>query len=129
MKTSGAAVAATLLTDTELERERRLVESHQAGDASAFGELYGLHYARLVRFCQRKVRDGHQAEEIAQETFLKAYRSMDSLEGGRRFYPWLTVIASRLVIDHHRRSGRVLPAAEVDPGIVDDIHADLERQV
>lgn len=122
-------MAATLLTDTELERDRRLVESHQAGDASAFGELYQLHYARLVRFCQRKVRDGHLAEEIAQETFLKAYRSMPTLEGGRRFYPWLTVIASRLVIDHHRRAGRVMPAAEVDPGTVDDVQDDLERQV
>lgn len=124
----GRAVAA-LLTDTELERDRRLVESHQAGDASAFGELYQLHFGRLVRFCQRKVRDGHLAEEIAQETFLKAYRAMPALEGGRRFYPWLTVIASRLIIDHHRRSARVQPTAMIDPGTVDDVHDDLDREV
>ena len=124
----GRAVAA-LLTDTELERDRRLVESHQAGDASAFGELYQLHYGRLVRFCQRKVRDSHMAEEIAQETFLKAYRAMPALEGGRRFYPWLTVIASRLIIDHHRRAARVQPVPMVDPGTVDDVHDDLDREV
>ena len=125
----GRAVAATLLTESELERDRRLVEAHQAGDASAFGELYQLHFERLVRFCQRKVRDSHLAEEIAQESFLKAYRALTGLEGGRRFYPWLTVIASRLVIDHHRRASRVAPSASVDPGSVDDVHEDLDRQV
>ena len=122
-------MTATLLSDTELERDRRLVEAHQAGDVSAFGQLYRLHHERLLRFCQRKTRDPHLAEEIAQEAFLKAYRALDGLNGGKRFYPWLTVIASRLAIDHHRRAGRVQPSAAIELGAVDDTHERMERQV
>lgn len=126
---TGRAVATALLSDAELERDQRLVERFQSGDANAFGELYALHYPRLLRFCGRKVHDAHLAEELAQETFLKAYGALESFHGGRSFYPWLTVIASRLVIDHHRRTGRVLPRAEVDLGAVDDAQDDLVSEV
>jgi RNA polymerase sigma-70 factor (ECF subfamily) len=122
-------VATALLTEAELERDQRLVQRFHAGDSSAFGELYTLHHPRLLRFCSRKVHDAHLAEELAQETFLKAYGALATFQGGRAFYPWLTVIASRLVIDHHRRSGRVQPRAEIDLGVVDDAQDDLIREV
>ncbi|HWH31930.1 MAG TPA: RNA polymerase sigma factor [Egibacteraceae bacterium] len=113
-----------LLEAIEDERDRGLVERHQAGDDAAFSELYALHYGRLVRFCKRLVRDSHVAEELAQDAFLRAYTSMDRLAGERRFYPWLTVIARRLVIDHVRRDGRVQPHANVEPvpaGATEDV--------
>lgn len=125
----GRAVPTALLSDAELERDQRLVERFQSGDANAFGELYALHYPRLLRFCARKVHDAHLAEELAQETFLKAYGALKSFRGGRSFYPWLTVIAARLTIDHYRHSGRVLPRAEVDLGAVDDAQDDLVSEV
>lgn len=122
-------MATALLSDAELERDQRLVQRFRAGDSTAFGELYSLHYPRLLRFCARKVRDPHLAEELAQEAFLKAYRALATFEGGRSFYPWLTVIASRLAIDSHRRGGRVMPRAEIDLGVVDDAQDDLVREV
>ena len=101
-------------SELELDRDRDLVELHQAGDRYAFTELYALHYGRLVRFCWRLTRDSHAAEEVAQEAFARAFASVHRLEGERRFYPWLTVIARRLVIDRVRERGRF------------EFHADLE---
>lgn len=101
-------------SELELDRDRDLVELHQAGDRYAFTELYALHYGRLVSFCWRLTRDSHAAEEVAQEAFARAFASVHRLEGERRFYPWLTVIARRLVIDRVRDRGRF------------EFHADLE---
>lgn len=107
----------TALIDVrEDDLDRVLVVRHQAGDPAAFAQLYARHYPRLIRFCRRLVRDSHLAEEIAQDTFLRAYVALDRLEGERRFYPWITVIARRLVIDHVRRDGRVQPRSEIDNG-------------
>jgi RNA polymerase sigma-70 factor (ECF subfamily) len=99
------------------ERDRGLVERHQAGDAAAFSELYAIHFSGLVRFCRRRVRDPHLAEEIAQDAFLRAYRSLPRFAGERRFYPWLTVIARRLIIDDMRRSARLRLEADLDGGV------------
>jgi RNA polymerase sigma-70 factor (ECF subfamily) len=105
--------------DVDLIRDRSLVELCQAGDEGAFGDLYNRYYQRLLRFCTRRVGNVHEAEEITQEAFARAFTAMPRFAGERRFYPWLTVIAARLCIDSHRRSARSEPTADVDPGHVD----------
>ena len=105
--------------DVDLGRDRDLVERYQNGDPSAFDELYRRYFGRLHRFCQRHTRDVHEAEEIAQEAFVKALRSMDALTGERRFYPWMTVIAKRLTIDRHRKLARVELTDQPDLGSVE----------
>ncbi len=105
--------------DVDLVRDRSLVELCQAGDEAAFGDLYVRYYQRLLRFCVRRVGNPHDAEEITQEAFARAFSAMPRFAGERRFYPWLTVIAARLCIDSHRRVARAEPTAEVDPGLVD----------
>lgn len=129
-----------LVAPHENARDRGLVERHQSGDDAAFAELYRLHFARLVRYCRRHLLDPHLAEEIAQEAFVRAYVALDGLAGERRFYPWLSVIAHRLIIDHVRHHGRVSVEAEVDAGVATatddivvmrqdrhDLHTALER--
>lgn len=106
--------------DVDLARDRGLVEAHQHGDPTAFDTLYRMHFDRLRRFCARRVGDPTDAEEIAQEAFTRAYQRLGSLHGDRRFYPWLTVIAGRLCVDHHRRRERVTPSDHVDGGVTDD---------
>lgn len=108
--------------DVDLNRDRLLVEAWQAGDASAFDELYRRYFDRLRAYCQRRVHDHAAADDIAQDAFVKALQALPRLTGERRFYPWMTVIASRLCIDHHRRNHRVEPSDEVDLGSVDDGH-------
>jgi len=115
----------------DLDRDRVLVLRYQRGDQGAFDELYRRYYPRLHLYCQRRVHDQHVAEELAQESFLKALRAMPRFAGERRFYPWMTVIAQRLCIDHHRRSSRVEPSPEIDLGFVeadhDEIFAEVDR--
>lgn len=105
--------------DVDLGRDRDLVERYQNGDPSAFDDLYRCYFDRLHRFCRRHTSDVHEAEEIAQEAFVRALRSMDTLTGERRFYPWMTVIAKRLTIDRHRKLSRLELTDEPDLGSVD----------
>jgi RNA polymerase sigma-70 factor (ECF subfamily) len=109
----------------DIDRDRLLVVRHQDGDHAAFDELYRRYHGRLVGYCQRRVGDRHVAEELAQEAFVRALRAMPRFAGERRFYPWMTVIAQRLCIDHHRKASRVEPAAEVDAGTVEADHDEL----
>lgn len=106
----------------DLDRDRLLVLRYQRGDLDAFDELYRRYYPRLRQYCQRRVKDSHASEELAQEAFLRALRAMPRFAGERRFYPWMTVIAQRLCIDHHRRTARVEPSADVDTGSIDADH-------
>ncbi|HYD09715.1 MAG TPA: sigma-70 family RNA polymerase sigma factor, partial [Acidimicrobiales bacterium] len=105
--------------DIDLAADRALVERWQSGEHAAFDDLYRRYFDRLTSYCQRRVGDRHTAEEIAQEAFVKALQALPRFAGERRFYPWVTVIASRLCVDHHRRSARVQPSDDVDPGVVD----------
>src|SRR5580765_2630151 len=106
----------------DLDRDRVLVLRYQAGDQAAFDELYRRYFPRLHLYCQRRVGDAHVSEELAQEAFLRAMRAMPRFAGERRFYPWMTVIAQRLCIDHHRRTSRVEPSAEIDLGTIEPDH-------
>jgi RNA polymerase sigma-70 factor (ECF subfamily) len=108
--------------EIDLTRDRDLVVAWQAGDERAFDELYRMHFDRLRAFCQRRVGDRSVAEEIAQESFVRALQALPRFQGERKFYPWMTVIAGRLCIDHHRRNGRVQPTDDVDTGHVEDGH-------
>jgi RNA polymerase sigma-70 factor, ECF subfamily len=115
--------------DVDLGRDSLLVARFQAGDPDAFDDLYRRYFSRLRRFCQRRVGDANEAEELAQEAFVRALRAMPTLAGERRFYPWMTVIASRLCVDAHRRRGRSQPVAEVDTGAVDPDLSGPEAEV
>lgn len=98
--------------DVDLARDRALVTRAQAGDRSAFDDLYVRYYRRLYRFCLRRLHDTHEAEDVAQEAFARAWRALPSFGGDRRFYPWLSVIASHLCTDVLRRRNRSTPVAE-----------------
>ena len=106
--------------DVDLTRDSLLVERFQEGDAQAFDDLYRRYFARLQRYCLKRVGDPHEAEELAQEAFVRALRAMPHFDGERRFYPWMTVIAGRLCIDAHRRRHRTEPTADIDLGAVED---------
>ena len=117
--------------DVDLGRDRALVVRFQQGDGDAFDDLYRRYFDRLRRFCERRVGDPHEAEELAQEAFVRALRAMPGFAGERRFYPWMTVIASRLCVDAHRRRQRSTPVADVELGSVEldveDLFAEVDR--
>jgi RNA polymerase sigma-70 factor (ECF subfamily) len=116
-----------VIDDVDFARDRDLVLRAQAGDDEAFAQLYSRYHRRLIRFASKRVGDFGDAEEIAQETFTRAYRALPGFGGERRFYPWMTVIASRLCIDSLRRSSRVEVGEVEDAGTIDIDFDRLER--
>ena len=108
----GARGREALDDDVDLARDRALVTRAQGGDRTAFDDLYMRYYRRLYRFCLRRLHDAHEAEDVAQEAFARAWRALPTFGGDRRFYPWLSVIASHLCTDVLRRRNRSTPVAE-----------------
>ncbi|HMK63131.1 MAG TPA: sigma-70 family RNA polymerase sigma factor, partial [Acidimicrobiales bacterium] len=98
--------------DVDLARDRALVTRAQGGERGAFDDLYMRYYRRLYRFCLRRLHDSYEAEDVAQEAFVRAWRALPTFGGDRRFYPWLSVIASHLCTDVLRRRNRSTPVAE-----------------
>ncbi|MBX3396040.1 MAG: sigma-70 family RNA polymerase sigma factor [Phycisphaerae bacterium] len=84
-------------------RERRLIEQCQRGCAESAHELIAAHQNRLYAFVWRMVRRDHDAEEICQDAFLRAFQSLDGFNFSYRFSTWLFTIAYRLCLNLMRR--------------------------
>lgn len=75
------------------ETDQQLVERVQAGDRSAFNLLVLKYQHRVLKLVSRFINDAAEAEDVAQEAFLKAYRALGSFRGDSAFYTWLYRIA------------------------------------
>lgn len=107
--TGGLSVAAN---KTVREREAELVERARSRDRDALRELVDGHKDRLYAFIWRMVRDHHDAEDICQEAFLKAFASLDSFSSEYRFSTWLFTIGYRVCLNQLRRKRPI--ASEFD---------------
>ncbi len=85
------------------EHERHLVGRVLAGDKGAARELVELHKDRLFAFIWRMVRHHHDAEEICQDAFLKAFGSIGTFSSEFRFSTWLFTIGYRICLNHLRK--------------------------
>jgi RNA polymerase sigma-70 factor (ECF subfamily) len=74
---------------SDREIDQLLVERVQSGDKQAFGLLVSKYQRKLHRLLARLVRDPAEVEDLAQETFIKAYRALGSFRGESAFYTWL----------------------------------------
>jgi len=84
-------------------REKQLIGRARAGDRPAVRELVDLHKDRLFAFIWRMVRHHHDAEEICQDAFLKAFASLGTFSTDYRFSTWLFTIGYRVCLNHLRR--------------------------
>lgn len=92
--------------------ERALIRRAQKGDPDAARQLVEAHEQRLFAFVWRLVRNFHEAEEICQEAFLRAFGSLDRFDESFRFSTWLFTIGYRLGLNRIRK---VIPiATELD---------------
>jgi RNA polymerase sigma-70 factor, ECF subfamily len=78
---------------TQDDTDQQLVQRVQAGDKSAFNLLILKYQHRVLKLVGRFVSDAAEAEDVAQEAFLKAYRALASFRGESAFYTWLYRIA------------------------------------
>lgn len=84
----------------------RLVAAAKGGDKEAFGRLVEAYQDRIYGYLARMLADPEEAEDVAQEVFLRAYRSLGRFRGASSFHTWLYRIASNLAIDVARRRKR-----------------------
>jgi RNA polymerase sigma-70 factor, ECF subfamily len=85
-----------------------LVEQVRAGDMSAFSRLVARYQDRIVNTCWRISGNLDDAQDLAQDAFLRAFESIGSFQHRAGFYTWLFRIAVNLAISHRRKTGRVV---------------------
>ena len=93
---------------SDREVDQQLVERVQRGDKQAFGLLVAKYQRKLARLLSRLIRDPAEVEDVAQETFIKAYRALPSFRGDSAFYTWLYRIgintAKNFLVSQGRRA-------------------------
>lgn len=101
------------------EPEPETIARAKAGALAAFEELVRAAQADVWRFAYHLTRDRAAADDVTQETFLRAYRAIGSYGGQSRFGSWLLRIAHNCAVDHHRRNRREVPV-ETAPVVQED---------
>jgi RNA polymerase sigma-70 factor (ECF subfamily) len=109
----GVAAAATLDYDAELMLRVK------DGDGTSFGVLLEKHRASVIHFVYRLVQEQAVAEELAQEVFLRVYRSRSSYEPTAKFKTWLFRIASHLALNWLRDERHERGQERLDDGTSD----------
>jgi RNA polymerase sigma-70 factor (ECF subfamily) len=99
------------------DTDEQLVERVFKGEMQAFDLLVLRYQQRLLGLIGRFVRDPHEAEDLAQETFIKAYRALGNFRGESAFYTWLYRIAINTANNYLVSKGRRPPDTDID---VDD---------
>ena len=99
----------------EREDDVQLIRKILSGDDAAFGILVEKYQKSVHALAWRKVEDFHYAEEIMQDTFLRAYKKLPTLKNPDQFAGWLHVIAHRLCIDWMRSQKSVMQSIEDTP--------------
>ncbi len=96
--------------------DRDLVDRAQQGDKAAFGELVRRHQRRIFRLAAHMLRDASEAEDVTQETFVRAYQALARFDGRSEPYTWLYRIAINLSLNRlrARKSARVSQSSD-DP--------------
>ena len=90
--------------------DRELIERARQGDMAAFGELVRKHQPRIFRLAAHMLRDRSEAEDVAQETFIRAYQALARFDGRSEPYTWFYRIAVNLSLNHirSRKSSRTV---------------------
>ncbi len=102
--------------------EERRIRAAQKGDRPALAALVEVYWDRLYRWLYHWTHDRHAAEDLTQETFLKAFAGLHSFRAGTNFAAWLFRIGHNNLSNHRRATGRFreplpddLEAREVGP--------------
>lgn len=99
---------------TSPSNDQELVERVKAGDKQAFNVLVEKYQHKLVKLITRYVHDQHEAMDVAQEAFIKAYRALPKFRGDSSFYTWLYRIGINTAKNHLVSQGRRPPDSDID---------------
>ena len=94
--------------------DQELVQRVQAGDKNAFDVLIMKYQQRIINVITGFVHDPVEAQDVAQEAFIKAYRAIPNFRGDSAFYTWLYRIAINTSKNHLTARARRPPTSDVD---------------
>ncbi|HZJ83767.1 MAG TPA: sigma-70 family RNA polymerase sigma factor [Clostridia bacterium] len=86
-----------------MDVESQLIDRFKEGDFTAFEELIYLFDKKIYNYCYRMTNNPNDAEDLAQEVFIKVYRSLKSFREDSKFSTWIYRIAYNTCIDEYRR--------------------------
>ena len=94
--------------------EADLVRAAQSGDPAAFAEIVRRYQRAVYRVAYALTRNDSDADDLAQETFVRAYRALGRFRAGEPLYPWLSRITTNLAFSLFRRRKR-RPETPLEP--------------
>ena len=100
--------------DSTQELDLELVRRVQRGDSAAFDLLVRKYQHRITALIGRYVADWSECQDVAQETFLRAYRALGNFRGDAQFYTWLHRIAVNTAKNHLVVHNRCPPTDDID---------------
>ena len=103
----------------EQHHSAALVRRCVAGDAVAWEEIVRLHNRRIYNLCYRFTGSADDAQDLAQEVFIKIYRTLKSYDTGKgAFGTWITTLTRNLLVDHYRatKQERLTDSLDAAPG-------------
>jgi RNA polymerase sigma-70 factor (ECF subfamily) len=92
--------------------DRDLILRARRGEADAFGELVMRYQTGVFNVCYRVLNERREAEDLAQESFMRAYERLGTFDLERPFGPWIRRVAANLCLNH--LSARPAESAELD---------------
>ena len=97
-----------------MDDERRLIEQAQKGDTAAFEAIVNWHAAQVYNLALRMVANPQEAEDIAQECFVRAWRALPTFRADAQFSTWLYRIVTNLCYNRLPRLKHEMQAAGAD---------------
>lgn len=82
---------------------RKRIKQIKKGDQEAFADIVDLYKDKIYQLCYRMLGNAHEAEDIAQEAFIRAYVNIHTFDVKKKFSTWLYRIATNLCIDRIRK--------------------------
>lgn len=98
----------------ENELDQALVQRVQRGDRTAFDLLVRKYQSRVVALIGRYVHDWNECQDVAQDTFVRAWKALANFRGDAQFYTWLYRIAVNTAKNHLVATNRRPPAEDID---------------
>jgi RNA polymerase sigma-70 factor (ECF subfamily) len=80
--------------------DRDLIVRAKRGESEAYGEIVMQHQTSVFNVCYRILHNRNDAEDLAQETFMRAYNKLNSFDIEREFAPWIKRVAANLCLNH-----------------------------
>ena len=95
-----------------------LVRRCIAGDAEAWEEIVRQHSRRIYNICYRFTGSAENADDLAQEVFIKMYRTLSSFDASKgAFTTWITTMTRNLLVDHFRKTKQDRATDSLDAGL------------